>query len=780
MAPVGKVESSAPQGGARSRTRAWPLPWSGAWPGVWPAPWPGGGARPAWGVFPPLSDFGLATKIKQWAGEEAAAGRLLPWLAVAFGFGIVVYFAAEREPSVWAGAIVAALCAAAVVLLRRRLVAFVVALFAFAIAAGFATATLKTAWIAHPILHYPASGVTVTGTAELREESQHTDRMVLRVAAIDGSRIDDKLQRVRLSLKRGMAPPPGSYVEAKALLEPPLQPLAPGSYDFARDLYFQQIGASGFVRGAITVLAPPATSGLPQRLNVVVQRMRDAIDAHVRAVLPGDTGAIAAMLLNGRRDVISENLYNALFISGVGHVLSISGYHMAVVAGVVFFILRALLALIPGLADRMPIKKWAAFGALAATSFYLVLSGAEVATQRSFIMIAIVLVGVMLDRPALTMRTLTAAALLVLLLAPQSVVHPSFQMSFAATLALIAGYERGAPRVKAGADSSLGARAALWGVNEIVSLTVASLLAGLATTPYAAYHFHRMAPYGVIANLLAMPVVSAWVMPMGLLGLVAIPFGFDAPFWRQMGYGIDWMNAVSQWVANLPGAVGHVGSFGTGPLLLATAGLLVIGLLKTPLRLSGVALVAFAIVWVAVTPRPDVLLAADGRIFAVRGSDGRLAIHHSGGDTFAVKEWLAADGDARDYHDRGLGQGITCDPSGCIGRLGDGSLVAYDTGADAFEEDCRRAALVLTPREAPPGCAVPTIGRALWRERGALALYRSGSDFAIEASRPANYDRPWAPRRGRPADAASAMSAPASSRAPRDATPKPDDIEADQ
>jgi competence protein ComEC len=158
----------------------------------------------------------------------------------------------------------------------------------------------------------------------------------------------------------------------------------------------------------------------------------------------------------------------------------------------------------------------------------------------------------MLDRPALTVRTLTAAALLVLFLAPQSVVHPSFQMSFAATLALIATYDRGVPRMKAGTDSSLGSRAALWGVNEITSLIIASLVAGLATTPYAAYHFHRMAPYGVIANLLAMPIVSAWVMPMGLLGLLAIPFGFDAEFWRQMGYGIEWMNMVALWVANLP------------------------------------------------------------------------------------------------------------------------------------------------------------------------------------------------------------------------------------
>jgi competence protein ComEC len=704
---------------------------------------------------------------------------LLPWLAVAYGFGIVIYFTAEHEPSVWAGTIAAAGCGIAAVLLRRHLIAFVIALFAFAVAAGFAVATWKTASIAHPILRYAASGVTVAGFVELREESQHTDRFVLRVDRIDGGRIDDRPERVRLSVKRGMAPAPGSYVEVKALLEPPLQPLMPGSYDFARDLYFQKIGASGFVRGAVTVITPPSRAGVLQRADAVLQQMRDTIDAHVRGVLTGDTGAIAAMLLNGRRDVISENLYNALFISGVGHVLSISGYHMAVVAGVVFFIFRALLALIPGLADRAPIKKWAAFGALIATTFYLLLSGAEVATQRSYLMIAIVLIGVMLDRPALTFRTLTVAALLVLFLAPQSVVHPSFQMSFAATLALVAAYGQGVPRLKAGIDSALGTRAALWGVNEVNSLIIASLVAGLATTPYAAYHFHRMAPYGVIANLLAMPVISAWVMPMGLLGLLAIPFGFDAEFWRQMGYGIEWMNFIALWVANLPGAVGHVASFGIGPLLLETLGLLVVGLLKTPLRWSGLAFAALGIVWAASVPRPDVLLSADGRIFAVRGSDGVLAVHHTGGDTFAIKEWLAADADARDYHDHGLGKGITCDPSGCIGRLGNGGLVAYDTVADAFEEDCRRAAVILTTRDAPPDCAAQVIGRTVWRDRGALALRSTGSGFAIDSARPPNFDRPWAPARQGATETNAVTTAPPHA-TPREATPKPEDIEADQ
>jgi competence protein ComEC len=616
--------------------------------------------------------------------------------------------------------------------------------------------------------------VTLAGTVELREESQRTDRFVVRVDRIEGARLDVKPQRVRLSVKRGMAPAAGSFVEVKATLDPPLQPLEPGSYDFARDLYFQDIGASGFVRGAISVLAPPAAPNALRRADVLVQRLRDAIDARIRAVLPGDEGAIAAMLINGRRDAIDPQLYDAMFVSGIGHVLSISGYHMAVVAGIVFFLLRALLALVPGLADRAPIKKWAAFAALLVTAFYLVLSGNQVATQRSFIMIAVVLIGVMLDRPTLTMRSITIAALVVLWFAPQSVVHPSFQMSFAATLALIAGYERGAVRLKAGADSSFGARAALWGVNEIIALTIASLLAGFATMPYAAFHFHRLSPYGVIANLLAMPVVSAWVMPMGILGVVAMPFGFDAECWRLMGYGIAWMDWVARWVASLPGAYGRITLFGTDPLLIATAGLLVMTLLKTPLRWSGAVLVLIAVIAAARTPRPDVLIAGDGRAIAMRGADGKLSFHRTGSDTFAIREWLAADADGRDPRDPTLGAGIACDPAGCIGKLGDGTPVSYALSPAALEEDCRSAKLIVALYDPPPDCAAMVVGRSDWRTRGALTLRRAESGFVVDSVRQPYFDRPWSP-------APAASRAPlANAAVPADATPRREDIDADQ
>ncbi len=619
--------------------------------------WPVERARRAFGAAAPGVEFAFPARLREWAVQEVAAGRLLPWFAVSFGAGIVVYFTAEHEPAVWAASGLAAIGLAATILLRRRPIGFVLALGFLALTAGFAVATLKTALIAHPVLRYPAYGVSLAGFVELREESQKTDRFIVRVDRITGNRITEVPQRVRLSVRRGKTPPAGAYVEVKAQLNPPLQPLRPGSYDFARDLYFQRLGASGFVHGAIKIVAPPAEAGWRLRANAFIQGLRDAIDFRIRSVLSGDVGSIASALITGKRDAISEHLYHSMFVSGIGHVLSISGYHMAVVAGVVFFIFRALLALIPGLSERAPIKKWSAFAALVVTSFYLILSGAEVATQRSYIMIAIVLIGVLLDRPILTLRTVTIAALIVLLFAPEAVVHPSFQMSFAATLALIAGYERGIPWARAGADTSLGARAALWGVREILSLIVASLLAGLATTPYAAFHFHRMAPYGVLANLLAMPIVSGWVMPMGILGVVTIPFGFDGLFWRQMGYGIQWMDWVALWVSSLPGAFGRVSAFGTGPLLVATLGLLLICLLKTPLRWSGLLFVALSVVLALRTPLPDIMVAGDGRTFAVRGESGKLSFHRSGSDAFAMREWLAADADGREVTDSEAGAG---------------------------------------------------------------------------------------------------------------------------
>lgn len=711
--------------------------------------------------------------LARWAVAEVAPGRLVPWLPVAFGLGIVIYFTAEREPQLWAAAMLALAGVVIAFAARRRAIGFPLALGLAAAAAGFATVTIKAAFIAHPVLQFPASGVAIFGFVETREERERSDRVVVRVHSIEGRRLDQAPDRVRVSVRKGTAPAVGAFVELKARLTPPLQALRPGGYDFARDLYFQRIGASGYVLGAIKTAEPPVQPGLWLRYATFIDGLRDGIDKRIRAVLPGDKGSIASALITGKRDAISAPVNDAMYVSSLAHVLSISGYHMAVVAGIVFFVVRASLALIPAFASRHPIKKWAALAALIAAAFYLLLSGAEVATQRSFIMIAIVLIGVMVDRPALTFRTLTVAAFGVLLLAPESVVHPSFQMSFAATLTLIAGYQYGLPW-KADADTSLGARAALWGTREIAGLILASLVAGLATTPYAAFHFHRLAPYGVIANLIAMPVVSAWVMPMGILGVLAMPFGFDGLLWRLMGEGLDWMIFVALWVTSLPGAVGRMSAFGTGALLLGTLGLIVLCLLRTPLRWCGAALVAIASLWAVNTPRPDVWIAADGQALAVRGPGGKLSVVHSGRDAFAVREWLSADGDARTVKDKSLREDVRCDEAGCIGRLADGRLVSMALTVEAWEEDCARAAVVVSARDVQVACTATLIDRNVWRQSGAITLRWTGNGFEAIAARPAGYDRPWSRALPSPAEP---VTQPTIRPAPRDATPRVEDLE---
>jgi competence protein ComEC len=348
-------------------------------------------------------------------------------------------------------------------------------------------------------------------------------------------------------------------------------------------------------------------------------------------------------------------------------------------------------------------------------------------------------------------------------------------MSFAATLALVAVYGGGMAWGRPDADDPLRVRVALWGGREIAALILASLVAGLATTPYAAYHFHRAAPYGVLANLLAMPIVSFWVMPMGLLGVLTLPFGFDAFFWRLMGQGIGWMDAVALWVASLPGAVGRISAFGIGPLLLGTAGLLVVCLLRTPLRWSGGVAVVIASLWALATPLPDVFIAPDGRAIAARGVDGRLAVIKTGSDSFAIREWLAADGDARGPGDTSLNEGTKCDGLGCVARLKDGRFIALALSPEAVEDDCHRAAVVVTAGSAPSSCAAIISDRQSRQRTGAATLQRLGDGFAVTPTRPPGYDRPWA--RAVPSGAEATTTAPATRPVARDATPRTEDLE---
>ena len=275
-------------------------------------------------------------------------------------------------------------------------------------------------------------------------------------------------------------------------------------------------------------------------------------------------------------------------------------------------------------------------------------------------------------------------------------------------------------------------------------------MAGLATTLYAAYHFHRLAPYGVLANLLAMPVVSAWVMPMGIARRARDAVRLRRVFWRLMGIGIEWMIAVALWVASLPGAVGRMhGVRRRRRCCSATPALVVICLLRTPLRWIGRCAAWPLRVWSHRARRSPTCCVAPRPASPCAARTGGLSVLKLGSDTFAVREWLAADADARAPAIRRCGDGVRCDEAGCIARLADGALVAVVLHAEAFEEDCRRAAVVVTRARGAARLRGLVVDRNVWRAHGAMALRAQRRRLRVTEARPPGYDRPWARRRRR-------------------------------
>ncbi|MCB4771545.1 ComEC/Rec2 family competence protein [Ancylobacter sp. Lp-2] len=599
----------------------------------------------AGGTRPPLP-VRLAGVLGALLAREVEDRRGALFLPVGFALGIALYLGAAAEPSPYAGPAAFLVLLGLALALRARPFAFHALALAASVAAGFGLASLQVQRMAHPVLAAPLAGVTVSGTVEQAELRPRGSRIVLKVSGFDRP---PKVvpQRVRIALATASPPPVGTHVSLRADLAPPPGPAYPGGFDFGRAAWFEGIGATGYAVGKWRETPAPEPMGLGLAFSAWLEASRQAMAARIRAVLPGEAGGVAVALVTGIRGQVPEPLEEAMRVSGLSHILSISGLHMALVATTVFFLARALLALWPGLALTRPIKAWAAVPALLAATYYLLLSGAEVATQRSYVMTLLVLCGVMLGRPALTLHTLALAALIVLTLAPWALLDPGAQMSFAATLALVVVYERGGRRLLAAGTGRVPWYASgptRW----LAALALTSLAAGLATAPYAAYHFQRLAPLSLIANLAATPLVSFVIMPAGLVGTLAMPFGWEGPAFRVMGWGIDAMNAVARWVASLPGADGGVRAMPLASLVLITFAFLAACLLRTRLALVA-AVLAFAAGGPILAARPpDVLIDAQARTVAVRGPDGQLVLmgdRRKGlAERFAAEQWFSAEG----------------------------------------------------------------------------------------------------------------------------------------
>lgn len=686
----------------------------------------------------------LKARLARDLAAEAASGRLILWLPAAFALGILLYFGAAREPSLTASLLVVGALAAGAVAARAQPAGFGVLVTLLAIAAGFATAGLRTALIAHEVVMPPSAPVRLAGFVERVERRTTGDRILLR---LDGSAVrglDPAPALVRLSLRKGWAPPVGAHVSQLAQLLPPSGPAMPGAHDFGRGPWFRGIGAIGYGLGRPKP-SPPREPPASVQIAMAIDGIRDTLASHIRASLTGIPAEIAVALVAGDRAGIPDAVEESMRTSCLSHILSISGLHMALVAGTLFALVRAMLALVPALALALPIKSIAALAALAGGAFYLLLSGNDVPAQRSFVMTALVLAGVLAGRPALSLRSVGVAALVVLAATPEAALEPGTQMSFAATLALVAAYERLQPLRALPRPDGMASAVLLWLAALLLGTALTSLVAGLATAPYGIYHFQRFAPYGLLANLAAMPAVSFLVMPAGLAGVLLMPFGWDHVAWPLMGRGIDIMVAVSDHVAALPGADVRAAFVGVGTLASLSLALLALCLLRGVLTLAALLPLGLAFALAGQPQRPDLLVAPDAQTVAVRTADGRLSVLAGASQRLVVEQWLTREGDRRDAKARDLATAFTCDPLGCTAPLAGGGTVAVSRRAESLEADCLNARIVVTRDPPPRRCEAEVLSPDKLARTGTLAYRLRDGTLQAEPSRRANVQRPWMP-----------------------------------
>jgi len=659
-----------------------------------------------------------------WRGWTAEHDRWPLWLPVSLGGGSGLYFALPFEPPPMVSWVM--LVAALVLLLlaiwvwRTRVLLSLVA----ALALGFGMAKLREAAAAAPVLRHV---VTLHMTARIAAlETGDAGLRLLLTDAVSGGFADGVPRRLRVTVRvPGGDFAPGQWVSLTAQLSPSSPPTMPGAADFARAAWFESVGASGFSFGLPSPAMAPRKATFGERISDSAAGFRWRLTQSIRAAAPGSEGAIAAALITGMRGGIADEDNVALRDAGLAHVLSISGLHMVLVGMGLFWLVRALLAASPLLALHYPIKKWAAVAALAGAAMYLVVSGAASPAVRAFLMLAVGLLAVLLDRPALSLRGLGFAAAVILLWRPETVMDPGFQMSFAAVAALLAAAE---------SDGTPGRGA--WAQARGVFTT--SAVASLATLPFALFHFGRAAHYAVLSNLLAMPLVGFVMMPLAALSVMAMPFGLQDWPLRALGWSIGLMLALGHWVASLPGAATASATLPLSALLPLALGALWLMLWRKPQRWLGLLPIAVALAMTFWARGPDLLIGRDAATVALRADDGRLYFLGDPVDRYAARDWLRRDGDARDVRAAlGLGR---CDGLGCLVQTQAGLLV-LSRRAEGLTEDCARATILVSSASAP--CKGPKLvidgARAAHTQGAAIWL----TPLRIQTVRGWRGERPW-------------------------------------
>lgn len=675
-------------------------------------------------------------------------GKGIPWALISFAIGIFIYFSLPLEGSGKVTALLLLFIVTIFILTKENPVARNIFTILILMCIGYGVALIRTHSIAAPLLPAKSANYDVKiSIDQITPITGNRIRYVGEVEYISGLLPSKTPKRIRINtVDQGVRFKYGDTVCARAILKAPGGPVRPDGYDFGRVLWFQQIGGTGY-----TVSRPRIcdTYQLAENKNShiasYIALTREAISNRINQYLFEPERAIAHALIIGNRGKITRDDFLALRKAGLGHLLAISGLHMAMFAGTLFFLARAFLALFPALALNQPIKKWAAIAAFIGGTAYFLISGQSIPTQRAYIMITIILLAILVNRPAITMRNVTLAATLILIIRPESLLSPGFQMSFAAVTALIAAYQfnlKMKPLEKWKAN--------IWAkpFYYIVGIWLSSIIAGLATAPFALYHFHEISYMGPVGNMLAIPIFSFLIMPLAVISLTVMPFGLEWIFMKLMGYSIELLLASAHWTASFDPAMWRIGEITPTSLFFFLIAGIILCFKERPSLLLSMIIISIAVWQMRPMIKPDIYINKSGELFAVRGGDSLLHSPTGRKANFALSNWLKADGDKRTAQDSRKTGVVLCDDVGCSAKTKDIKITRLDNIA-GLNKECQSADILITHRPIKQACKNPKIilNKHDFNLYGAYAIYINKNNFRIKRSNEQRNRRIWSARK---------------------------------
>lgn len=652
------------------------------------------------------------------------------WTPVLFGLGIAVYFAWPVEPPLWPIAAAFVLVFARLIRVWQRPVRYVL-MAVLIVIAGFGVAKLRTWQVTAPVLEKEIKIRWIEGDVDSIQLLPKGAKLVLENLQIP--RVDVVPKRVRVkvwSIPDDLVP--GDRVKVLASLSPPSRPAYPGGYDFQRHMFFEQLGGLGYSLKAPEIIQKRQNGGW----HMFWQEQRANIAKSIQSILPREQAGIAIALLVGEQTGIPKNVVDTLREVGLVHILSISGMHMTMIGGLLFFSIRLLLALVPGLALRYPIKKWAAGAAIVGTFVYMYLAGAPLPTQRSFLMIALVFLAIIVDRTAISQRTVAIAALFILILFPEALLSISFQLSFAAVIMLIAVFEYVDKRgwLKMGEKSWLQ-RVYVY----LLGIIITTLAAQFATTAISLFYFSQFYVYGVLGNLLAVPLSAVWIMPFGLLSLIAWPLGLHGWPLLIMGQGIELMIVSARMIADFPGSSFMLPKYPQWLMYVIVLSGLWLCFWQQKWRWYGVPVLLLGhLLLLYPYAKPLALVNEEAKLWAIQDADGHMQLNTLRRDRFVSGQWLNLVGQSQK-------QGIRedfCDTDGCIFAA---EKLAIVYTLEGLVEDCQPdwqlVDLTYAPRDLQ--CENTVVDAWRLRREGAAAIWAEGDGVRVETVNMRRGQRPW-------------------------------------